>query len=292
MALLRIMDASTDDSMRGKVCVITGGTSGIGRVAAVELAKKGARVLFTGRDVARGEAVLKEIQAAGGAAEFLPADLLEQAGVRQLAARIRERVDTLHVLVNNAGTVYVEPKLTADGIERTFATNHLAPFLLTNLLHDALAAAGGSARIVTVSSEAHQMGRIDLDDLGGERRYRPIAAYANSKLANILFTTELALRWGDQGIIANSLHPGVVRTNIWSNSKGILRWLTWIAQPFMLSPERGARTIIYLAASPEVAQVSGKYFVKCREVTPTLPADAPELAVRLWETSARLTGLA
>ena len=279
--------------MRGKVCLVTGGTSGIGRVTAVELARKGARVLIAGRDEARGAAAVESIRrnGAAGQAEFLAGDLTEQAGVRRLAEQVRERCEALHVLVNNAGTVYIERKLTGDGIERTLAVNHLAPFLLTNLLHDRLVAAGGSARVVTVSSDAHRMGRIDFDDLGGERRYRPITAYGNSKLANILFTTELARRWKDDGITANCLHPGVVRTNIWSNSKGLLRVLTWVMQPFMISAERGARTMVYLASSPEVANVSGAYFVKCREVVPAPLALDPELAARLWETSVRLTGL-
>ena len=282
--------------MRDKLCLVTGGTSGIGRVAAVELAKQGARVIVTGRDEARGAAVVDDIRRASPAAsaEFLASDLSEQTAVRRLAGQIQQRCDRLHILINNAGTVYAERKLTSDGVERTLATNHLAPFLLTNLLHPQLAAAasGGSVRVVTVSSEAHRYGRIDLDDLGGEKRYRPIAAYSNSKLANILFTTELTRRWQGEGITANSLHPGVVRTNIWSNSKGGLRLLTWLMRPFMISAERGARTIVYLAASPEAKDATGVYFIKCREVVPAPPARDASLAAQLWEVSARLTGLA
>lgn len=283
-----------DHPLRDKVCLVTGGTSGIGRVAAVELAKQGARVIVTGRDETRGAAVVDDIRRASPSAEaeFLASDLSEQAAVRRLAEQVQQRCDKLHILINNAGTVYAERKLTSDGIERTLATNHLAPFLLTNLLHPQLVAAGGSARVVTVSSEAHRYGRIDFDDLGGEKRFRPVTAYSNSKLANILFTAELTRRWKDEGVTANSLHPGVVRTNIWSNSKGALRWLTWLVQPFMLSAERGARTIVYLAASPEVKDTTGAYFIKCREVVPASPARDAPLAARLWEASARLTGLA
>ncbi len=289
-----------ENPLRDKVCLVTGGTSGIGRVAAMELAKQGAKVIVTGRDEARGAAVVADIQRAANtntntntaSAVFLAADLSEQSNVRRLAGQVQQRCDKLDILINNAGTVYAERKLTRDGIERTLATNHLAPFLLTNLLHGQLAAAGGSARVVTVSSDAHRFGRIDLDDLGGQARYSPIGAYSNSKLANILFTTELTRRWKGEGVTANSLHPGVVRTNIWSNSKGGLRLLTWLAQPFMISAERGARTIVYLAASSEVDGTTGAYFVKCREVVPAPAARDAELAARLWEASAKLTGLA
>lgn len=284
--------------MQNKICLVTGGTSGIGRVAAIELARQGARVIITGRDDARGAEAVSAIAQAAGAGpggEFLRAELSEQTAVRRLAGQVRERCGKLHVLINNAGTVYADRQLTAEGIERTFATNHLAPFLLTHLLHDHLRAAAAAdhyARVVTVSSDAHRMGRIDLDDLNGERRYKPIAAYSNSKLANILFTTELARRWKDEGIAANCLHPGVVRTNIWSNSRGALRFLTLLMQPFMISSERGAQTIIHLAASPEVAGTSGEYFIKCREIVPSRAARDRQLAARLWDASARLAGLA
>ena len=284
--------------MHNKICLVTGGTSGIGRVAAVELARQGARVIITGRDEARGaEAVsaIKQAAGTGPGGEFLRAELSEQSAVRRLAEQVRERCDKLHVLVNNAGTVYTNRQLTGEGIERTFATNHLAPFLLTHLLHDRLRAAASAdhhARVVTVSSDAHRMGGIDLNDLGGKRRYKPIGAYSNSKLANILFTAELARRWKGDGITSNCLHPGVVRTNIWSNSRGVLRLLTWMMQPFMISSERGAQTIIYLAADPEVANTSGGYFIKSREVTPSRDARDPQLAASLWDESALLTGLA
>lgn len=283
--------------MRNKICLVTGGTSGIGRVAAIELARQGAGVIITGRDEARGGetlAAIKEAAGNGPGGEFLRAELSEQGAVRRLAGQVRERCDKLHVLINNAGTVYAERQLTGEGVERTLATNHLAPFLLTHLLHDRLLAAASAdryARVVTVSSDAHRMGRIDLDNLGGERRYKPIAAYSNSKLANILFTAELARRWKGEGITANCLHPGVVRTNIWSNSRGVLRWLSLLMQPFMISSERGAQTIIHLAVSPEVAGTSGEYFIKRRQVTPSREARDADLASRLWDASARLTGL-
>ncbi len=290
--------------MLGTVCLVTGGTSGIGRVAAIELARKGARILVTGRDPARGAEVVETIRQAAASpasssnpplAEFLPADLSEQAGVRRLATQIRERCDKLHVLINNAGTVFPTYQLTADGIERTLATNHLAPFLLTHLLREPLAAAR-SARVVTVSSEAHRMGRVNLDDLGGARRYSLWSAYGNSKLENILFTNELARRWQDIGVTTNSLHPGVVRTGIWANSGGFTRFLATLAQPFMISSERGAQTIIHLASSPEVGSVTGAYFIKCREVTPSACARGD---TALWaapisggeaSTPAKLTG--
>lgn len=202
-------------NLRDRVCLVTGATSGIGRVAAMTLAGQGATVLLTGRDRGRGEAVVEEIQRRGETAEFFQADFSSLQTVRDLAAEVRSRYPRLDVLINNAGGVNAERRLTPDGIERTFAVNHLATFLLTEELRDLLVASA-PARIVTVSSEAHRMLKtLDFDNLQGERRYRGFRAYAISKLANVLFTYELDRRLRGSGVTANCLHPGTVRTGIW-----------------------------------------------------------------------------
>ena len=209
--------------MASPVCLVTGGTSGIGRAVAGQLAAQGATVLLTGRNRARGEAAVAEICGQGGSAEFLPADFASLASVRALAAEVRQRHDRLHILVNNAGFVSGSRtrRLTADGDEETFAVNHLATFLLTNLLRDLLVV-GAPARVVTVSSDAHRMVRaLDFDNLQCERRYKPFLAYGQSKLANILFTYELSRQLEGSGVTANCLHPGVVRTGIWQAASGV-----------------------------------------------------------------------
>lgn len=276
----------------GSVIVVTGASSGIGAAAAVELARRRARVVPVGRDERRLEAVAERIAAEGEGAveEPLRADFASLADVRRLAADLRERHERIDVLVNNAGTLAGRRELTEDGHERTFAVNHLAPFLLTNLLLDRLAAAGGG-RIVTTSSDAHHSGRIDFDDLDGARSWSTWRSYANSKLANVLFTHELARRLHGTGATANCFHPGVIRTRLGRGASPIA--LGWkLVKPFFGSPERGARTIVYLATDPEAAELSGCYFADGRVRTPKLEAVDDELAARLWRTSEELVGLA
>jgi NAD(P)-dependent dehydrogenase (short-subunit alcohol dehydrogenase family) len=219
------------------------------------------------------------------------ADLGSQAEVRRLAAEVRERAPRLHVLLNNAGAIHMRRSLTADGHEATFAVNHLGPFLLTSLLEEHLRRRA-PARVGNVSSAAHQGAPgMAWDDLMGEREYAGLRAYAQSKLANVLFTAELARRLERTGVTANSLHPGVVRTGFGRGAGGWLAWGVRIAAPFFLSPERGADTAVWLASAPEVAGVTGGYFVKRRPVTPSAAARDPEAARRLWAVSERLTGL-
>ena len=247
--------------MQDKVCLVTGANSGIGRVAALGLAERGATVVLVCRNEERGGPVLEEIRRNGrGSAELLVADLASQRQVRAVAAAFLARFDRLDVLINNAGVAGWGTRLvTEDGLERTFAVNHLAPFLLTALLSDRLKASA-PARVVTVSSAAHRNYALHFDDLQGERRYSAFGAYSRSKLANILFTYELARRLEGTGVTANCLHPGVVATGIFRN---LPRWMRMVfVRPLALSPEKGADTMLYLAAAPEVAGVSGHYFVR------------------------------
>jgi NAD(P)-dependent dehydrogenase (short-subunit alcohol dehydrogenase family) len=256
------------------------------------LAGMGATVLLAGRDRGRAEAAVAEIRRRGGTAEFLQADFSSLRAVRDLAAEVRSRHTRLDVLLNNAGGVSVERRLTADGIEQTFAVNHLATFLLTEELRDLLVASA-PARIVTVSSEAHRMLKtLDFDNLQGERRYKGFRAYAVSKLANILFTYELGRRLRGSGVTANCLHPGTVRTGIWGASHGLLRLLILLAQPFMISAERGAQPLIKLASDPACAALSGRYFLKEKEARSSPLSYVTEVAARLWETSAALIAAA
>jgi NAD(P)-dependent dehydrogenase (short-subunit alcohol dehydrogenase family) len=257
-------------------------------VAAITLAGIGATVLLAGRDRARGEAALAEIRRAGGTAEFLQADFASLRAVRAVAAKVRSAYGRLDVLLNNAGGVNADRRLTPDGIEQTFAVNHLATFLLTQELRELLVASA-PARIVTVSSEAHRMLKtLDFDNLQGERSYKGFRAYAISKLANVLFTYEVDRQLGGTGVTANCLHPGVVRTGIWGASRGLLRLLTLLAQPFMISAERGAQPLIKLASDPACAALSGRYFLKEKEARSSPLSYDVEVAARLWETSAGL----
>ena len=278
--------------MKNKICLVTGGTSGIGAAAASQLAGLGARVLLTGRNAARGAAVVEAIRADGGQAEFLPVDFASLASVRALAESVGQRCERLDVLVNNAGLIGgAARRLTVDGIEETFAVNHLATFLLTERLRPLLLAAG-SARVVTVSSDAHRMlPQIEFDDLQGEHRYKPFRAYGQSKLANVLFTYELARRMEGTGVAATCLHPGVVRTRIWAGAGGILGWFGMLAKPFMLSAECSARSVTRLASAPELEGTPGRYFHREREVPSSPGSYDPQAAARLWEESVRLTGV-
>jgi len=279
--------------MQGKTVVITGATSGIGQVAALALAKMGARVVFVARDASRAEATLTRLRAANPqeAHSFHLADLSEIAGMKQSAAAIAADAPKIDVLINNAGAMFGARRETADGLERTFATNHLAYFVLTNLLLAPLRAAG-AARVVSTSSMAHQGMTLDFDDLQGRKRYFAYAAYGKSKLCNILFTRELARRLEGTTVTANCLHPGFVATRFADSSDGWLRSLFQLGKRLMaISPENGARTILYLATAPAVAGKSGGYYVKSKPAALSAAAKNDADAKRLWAISAALTGV-
>jgi retinol dehydrogenase 14 len=278
--------------MDGKVVLITGGTSGIGKAAATALASMGANVVVTGRDEERGRSAVAEIRAESGndTVELMLADLGVQTEVRRLAREFEERHDRLDVLINNAGVVQSKRTETQDGIETTLAVNHLAPFLLTNLLLDLLKNSAPS-RIITVASEGQRWGKIDLDDLQSKRRYRSFRVYGMSKLANIMFTYELAARLEGTGVTANCVHPGGVNTNFGNNNRGFTTLLFRAFKPFMRSPEEGADTIIYLASSPDVEGMTGKYLSDRKVITASEEAYDETLRKKLWEASEELTGL-
>jgi retinol dehydrogenase-14 len=276
--------------IRGKNVLLTGATNGIGLEASVELARKGARVTLVGRDPRRTEAAVADVKARSGSNEVLHllCDFSSQASIRRLADKVLATDDPLHVLINNAGGVNKQRSLTVDGIETTFAVNHLGYFLLTNLLLDRIVQSA-PARIVTVASAGHRSGTLDFDDLGYERGYAIMKAYTRSKLANVLFANELARRLEGTGVTSNSLHPGVVATNIWSGApNGAKQLIRFIARPFFLTPAQGAATIVQLAASPELEGVTGKYFEKGKPVTPAPLARDEGLGRRLWEVSLEL----
>lgn len=279
--------------MNGKVCLVSGASSGIGQVAALELARMGATVVLLVRSRERGEAARQAIIAQSGNAkvELLLADFASLNAVRAAASEFQARHQRLDVLLNNAGLYLGECQLSTDGFEMTFAVNHLATFLLTQLLLDLLKASA-PARIVTVSSGAHMAGRTSFDDVRAERGYSGFRIYADSKLANVLFTYELARRLEGSGVSANCLHPGAVRTGFATDTQGIFGAVFNLARPFMLSAEQGAETSIYLASSPEVEGVNGKYFVKCRAQTSSLSSYDRAAQARLWALSEQLTGAA
>ncbi len=271
------------------VVVVTGATRGIGRAAAIELAAQGAEVVVVGRDSERVDAVVGEVQAAavdGAPAHGHVADLASVAGVRELAAELRDQYPRIDVLANNAGALFASRKLTADGLEQTFALNHLGPFLLTNLLLDRI----GDGRVVTTTSDAHTGGRLDLEDLESERSYAAMRVYGTSKLCNILFTRELARRVPE--LHANCFHPGTVRTGFGKNDNGIWKVLTTLGAPFFRSPQRGARSLVWLATSEPGGRLSGEYIEDEQVAQPSAAARDPELARQLWERSAALVGLA
>jgi NAD(P)-dependent dehydrogenase (short-subunit alcohol dehydrogenase family) len=281
--------------MQGKVCLVTGATAGIGRITARELARLGGRVIIVGRSPEKTQATVRQLQAETGSTsvDSLIADLSSQAGVRQLAEDVRARCDRLDVLVNNAGAMFTKHAKSVDGIEMTFALNHLSYFLLTNLLLPLIKASAPS-RIVNVASDAHKGVSIPFDDLQGEREYSGWKAYQRSKLANILFTNELARRLDGTGVTVNSLHPGFVRTNfldvLGDGWRG--RLIRAIASGIALSPEQGARTSVYLASSPDVADITGRYFVKEKPVISSRQSLDSAAAQRLWRISEEMTGLA
>jgi retinol dehydrogenase-14 len=283
-------------SMAGRTCLVTGATSGIGKATATALARLGADLVLVARDPARGQATAAELQAVTGnpGVEVLLADLSSQASIRRAAEELTRTHDRLHVLVNNAGGSWATRHVTADGLELTFALNHLAYFLLTSLLLDLLRA-GAPARVVNVTSSAQALGDTHFDDLQFERRYRGQAAYNQSKLANVLFTYELARRLEGSGVTVNCLAPGVTRTNFGREDSGpVMRLLSPLARPIMRSPEEGA-TAVWLASSPEAEGMTGRYYLR-RRARPTPRRSSrrsydPELARRLWRVSEELTGL-
>jgi NAD(P)-dependent dehydrogenase (short-subunit alcohol dehydrogenase family) len=266
--------------------VLTGATRGIGRAAAIELAKRGAEVVLVGRERERVDAVAREARAAAGVQVHAHvADLALMASVRALAEELRERHQRIDVLANNAGALFASRKVTSEGFEQTLALNHLAPFLLTNLLLDRL----GGGRVVTTASDAHTGGRLDLDDLQSEKSYAAMRVYGTTKLCNILFTRELAKRAPE--LHANCFHPGVVRTGFGKNDNGIWKVLTTLGAPFFRSPERGARSLVWLATSEEGGRLSGEYVEDEKVAQPSPTARDAELAHALWERSAALVGL-
>jgi retinol dehydrogenase 14 len=277
--------------MLGRVCVVTGANRGIGRASAQALVELGANVLLVCRRQRDGEEASRAMASRGAEPpEVVAADLSSQASIREAAARIRERHPELHVLVNNAGVFTHRRELTVDGLERQFAVNHLAYFFLTNLLLDRLKA-GAPSRIVSVSSGAHAGAALDFDDLQGERSYDGNLAYSRSKLANILFTYELARRLQGTGVTANCLHPGVIATKLLADYMGVPMAGGALARTFGAKPEKGAETIVYLASSPEVEGVSGRYYVNKKPVASSRESYDEAAARRLWEASERLTGL-
>jgi retinol dehydrogenase-14 len=273
--------------MHGRTALITGGTGGIGRATAMGLARLGANVAITGRDAIRAEEAAREIREATGATVFVfLADLSSQAEVRRLATEALDRLPTIDVLVNNVGGYWDTRQLTVDGIERTLAVNHLAPFLLTDLLLARLKRSA-YARVVTVASQAHAQGWIDFDDLQGERSYSGARAYSQSKLANILFTYELARR--QPRVTANAVHPGVVSTAFGAEDPGrTQRLLVPLLRPFMKRPAKGAETSIYAASAPELVGVTGGYFANSRVRRSAPKSYHQDLAARLWQVSEEL----
>ena len=275
--------------MRGKTVVITGGTSGIGEVAAEALARMGARIVLVGRNKARAEATSARLRRSGpGVAHSVYfADLTRLGEMKRVAAEIGEREPPIDVLINNAGALFGTRHLTEDGLEYTFALNHMSYFVVTEGLRERLLTSG-VARIINTASAAHQGATLDFDDLQSAKSFGAMRAYSCSKLCNILFTRELARRLQGTGVTANCLHPGFVATRFADESGGLISRFAWLAKFFAISPAEGAQTIIYLASSPEVANVTGKYFYKCRPTTPSAPALDDRAAFALWERSAVL----
>jgi NAD(P)-dependent dehydrogenase (short-subunit alcohol dehydrogenase family) len=278
--------------MKDKVVVMTGATSGIGAVASRRLAAMGARIVLVARDPARGQESLARLadRGAGVAHSIHYADLSRLSEAKRVAAQIAAAEPRIDVLINNAGALFGTRQVTADNLEQTFATNHMAYFVLTLGLREPLLA-GSPARVVNTASAAHKGYTLDFDDLQASRGYSAIKAYGRSKLCNILFTRELARRWSGKGVTANCLHPGFVATRFGDGSGGWLSPVVRIAKTFAISPEKGADTIVYLASSPDVGERSGEYFYQCRAATPTVAAQDDAAAKRLWMASAEIAGI-
>jgi NAD(P)-dependent dehydrogenase (short-subunit alcohol dehydrogenase family) len=279
--------------MEGKVVIITGGTSGIGHVAAEELAAMGARIVLVARDKARAEATLTRLRERGpGVTHSVHyADLARIAEMKRVATEIAAAESRIDVLINNAGAMFGSRRVTEDGLEFTFALNHVSYFVLTHGLRERLVSSA-PARVVNTSSDAHKGQKIDFDDLQSCRDYRGFKAYGRSKLCNILFTRELARRLSGTGVTTNCLHPGFVDTRFGDESGGLFSYLIRIGKKTVaLSPQNGAKTIVYLASSPEVAGITGQYFYKCQPATPTAQAQDDAAARRLWDETERLSGV-
>ena len=276
--------------MQGKTVIITGATSGIGEVAAVRLAEQGARIVFTARDKVRADDTMAALRKAGPNADHAlhMADLSRLSEMKRVGAKLAQE-SQIDVLINNAGALFNKRRETEDGLEMTFALNHMAYFVITNLLLPKLKSGG---RIVTVASNAHRGARLDFDDLQTRRGYVGFPVYSKSKLCNILFNRELARRIAGTGVTANCLHPGFVATRFGDDSGGLMRTVLKVAKPIgAISPEQGSQTIIYLASSPQVNNVSGEYFYECKPATPTAEARNDQDAKRLWEISEQIAGL-
>jgi NAD(P)-dependent dehydrogenase (short-subunit alcohol dehydrogenase family) len=277
--------------LTGKLCVVTGANSGIGFVTARELVRMGGDVVLTCRRREQGEEAVRQVERDTRRAplDLAVADFASLAEVRGLAERVRSLARPVDVLVNNAGLMLTERRLSADGFEMIFAVNHLAPFLLTHLLRDVLAP---EARVVNVASRAHKRSTLDFDDLQSERSFDGWRTYCRSKLCNVLFNAELARRLGSGGVTANCLHPGMVATGFGRENDGLWRIALRLARPFMVSVEKGAATSIYLASSPDVRGVTGRYFANSRPAEPSRAASDQASAARLWEISERMVGIA
>lgn len=275
--------------LKDKICIITGATSGIGRETAKELARKGAVLVLPIRDSLKGDILKDEIleQVPEAQLDLMHCDLASFASIREFATAFKKKYKNLHVLINNAGIWETKRNLTSDGIEKNFAVNHLAPFLLTNLLLNSLKASAPS-RIINVASDAHKQGKINFSDLEFEKKYSSLGSYAQSKLANILFTKKLSQKLKGTGVTANCLHPGVVSTNLFDKMPKILMG---VMNLFMISPQKGAQTSVYLATSPEVENVSGEYFAKSKNKKPAPQALRQDVADKLWEISEKYVGI-
>lgn len=278
--------------MQGKTIVVTGGTSGIGEVAALELAAKGARIVLVARSRPRGEASLARLEARapslGHTVHY--ADMAQLSQMKRVAAEIAAAEAKIDVLINNAGAMFANRITTENGLEKTFALNHLSYFVLTAGLRASLLAAPG-ARIVNTASDAHKTAQLDVDDLQMTKKYTSFQAYGRSKLANILFTRELARRLKGTGLTANCQHPGFVASRFGEEAGGLVSHVIGLAKILAISPEEGAKTIVYLASSPDVVGMSGEYFYKCRRAKPTSAGRDDALARVLWEKSVTLTGM-
>jgi NAD(P)-dependent dehydrogenase (short-subunit alcohol dehydrogenase family) len=274
--------------VKGKVVVITGATSGLGRAGAEEFARQGARVVFTARDRARAEATLAALKQAGASQthRYVLGDLSTLAEMKRVGAEIAAAEPRIDVLANNAGAIYTSRQETADGLELTFATNHMAYFVITNALLPSLKATPG-ARIVSTSSAAHEFGPVNLDDLQLKQGWTTFGAYGASKLCNLMFTQELARRLQGSGVTANCFHPGFVASRFGTNNGFVAKAAMFLGAPFAVSPAQGADTLIYLATSPDVANVSGKYFARRREARISKYAQ-DDTAARLWAESERI----
>ena len=283
------MEQSRSGPMVGQTVLVTGGSAGIGRATALALAVMGAHLAIAGRDRGRAEDAAREIRAAGAAqVDVFVADLSSQSQVRRLAGEVLQRLSRIDVLVNNAGGYWNTRHVTADGLERTFAVNHLAPFLLTSLLLGRLKQSA-PARVVTVSSNVQALGRIDFEDLQAERSYSGARAYNQSKLANVLFTYELARRLQGTSVTANALHPGVVRTAFGAEDpRAVQRLLMPVMRPFMKAPAQGAATSVYLASAPDLERVTGRFFAGSKPRKSGKRSYDRAAAARLWQVSADL----